>query len=627
MDHDLIRAIVIVVAAGIAAQWCAWRFRAPAIVLFSGAGLLLGPIAGVLHPSADFGPLYRPAIELGVAVILFEGGLNLRWHELAAAASSVRRLVFVGAPLAWVLGAATAYYVGGLSLPVAVVFGAIIVVTGPTVIMPLLRQARLRSRTAALLKWEGIVNDPIGALLAVLAYDYFLFSGEGAAGAEVAMRLVASVATALALGAGAAFVLAASFKRGWVPEFLKGPVMLGLVLVVFALANEVQESAGLLAVTIFGTALGNSRLPSLDELRRFKEYITVLLVASVFVLLTADLDPELLRALDWRAAALLAALVFVVRPLVVTLATLGVDIEWRERALIGWIAPRGIVAAAVAGAFAPGLVERGYAGAEELLPLTFALIFLTVVLHGFSIGWVARALGLAAARRNGLLIVGASPWSVDLTRVLKELEVPVRIADGSWHRLRPARHAGLPVYYGQVLSESAEHGLDVSEIGYVLAATDNDAYNALVCTRYAGELGRNRVYQLPMAAAEDDPKGILPSLRGTVVFGEAGVYENLLRRHFQGWRCQKTKLSQDFDFEDLKRTLDPEALFMMRLRPDASLVFATSSAPLEPETGDVVITFAPERSRERGNAPARNDAAAAQASAQAAASEGDADGQ
>ncbi|MCC7410679.1 MAG: sodium:proton antiporter [Gammaproteobacteria bacterium] len=598
MDHHVLQALVIVTAGGIAAQWLAWRLRMPAIVLLTATGLVLGPGFGVLEPSADFGALYRPAIELGVAIILFEGGMNLRWHELSSAASGVRRLVLLGVPISWCLGSAAAYFVGGLSAPVALTLGAIMVVTGPTVILPLLRHARLRQRTASLLKWEGIVNDPIGALLAVLVYDYFVFTGEGAAGAEVAGRLIASVSAALALGLGGGFALAASFRRGWVPEYLKGPVMLMLVLVVFALANAVQGSSGLLAVTICGMVLGNSRLPSIDELRRFKEYIAILLVASVFILLTADLEAATLRTLDWRAVALLSVVIFVVRPVSIVLATLGARMEWRERALIGWIAPRGIVAAAVAGAFAPALVERGYAGADQLVPLIFALIIATVVLHGFSIGWLARMLGLAAARANGIILLGASPWSIDLARLLSALELPVRVVDASWHRLRPARLAGLSVYYGQILSEGAEQALDTSDIGWLLAATDNDAFNALACTRFANELGRNRVYQLPMGA-EDDPKGYLPSLRGTIAFGEGGVYEELLRRHFQGWRCQKTRLTEDFSFADYRETLGPDAVILLALRRDGRIVFNTASTPLQAEAEDIVVSFAPERARRR----------------------------
>jgi len=586
---------VLVIGLGVAAQWLAWRFRVPAIVLFTAAGILAGPVLGVLDPAEDLGPLFEPIIKLGVAVILFEGGLNLRLHELRTAARGVARLVLLGVPIAWMLGAAAAYWIGGLSGPVALVLGAIIVVTGPTVIMPLLKQARLGQHTASLLKWEGIVNDPIGALLAVLVFEYFVLAGTGNAAGEVAARLAASLAAAGGLGAGLGAAVAWLYRHGHVPEYLKGPVMFTTVLVVFAAANAVQDEAGLLAVTVFGVILGNSRLPSIDELRRFKEYLTVLLVSSLFVLLTAELEADALASLDLRTALMLAAIVFVVRPLTVMLATLGAGLDWRERVFLGWIAPRGVVAAAVAGAFAPTLVELGHPGAEQLVPLVFALIIVTVVLHGFTIGWLARRLGLAAAKSNGVLIVGASPWSVDLARLLQSLDLPVRVVDASWHRLRPARLAGLPVYYGQVISESAEQALDLSGFGYLVAGTDNDAYNALVCTRFANELGRNRVFQLPIATGSDeDVKGVIPSLRGRQLAQE-WEYEEVLRKHFQGWRFQRTRLTEDFPLQDYLDGPGRDALLLMSVDEEGELAFATAARPLEPEPGETLIALAPAR--------------------------------
>ncbi|MEQ8662467.1 MAG: sodium:proton antiporter, partial [Gammaproteobacteria bacterium] len=480
MHAPLANVVAIVIVAGILAQWVAWRFRVPAIVLLTVTGFVLGPVTGLVVPAADLGQLLAPLVQLAVAVILFEGGLNLHFHELKHAGRGVVRLVSLALVLNFVLGAAGAYYVGGLSWPVALVFGAIIVVTGPTVILPLLRQARLRARPASLLKWEGIVNDPLGALLAVVVFKVFMLRADMRGNLELAAAVVLQLGLAAALGWAAGAALSACFRRGWVPEYLKGPGMLATVVGAFALGNLLLDEAGLLSVTVLGIALGNANLPSIEELRRFKENITVVLVSVLFIVLTADLDPALLRALDWQGALLVLLVIFVLRPLAVALATLGTDLSWQERVLVGWIAPRGIVAAAVAGAFSARMLDAGYPDAAKLLPLVFVLIVTTVVLHGFSLPWVARALGLASRRADGLVVVGASPWSIDLAARLKELEVPVLVVDASWHRLRPARLAGLPIHFGQVVSESAGQSLDLATIGYVLAATDNDAYNALV---------------------------------------------------------------------------------------------------------------------------------------------------
>ncbi|MBK9131468.1 MAG: sodium:proton antiporter [Gammaproteobacteria bacterium] len=409
MDRELVTAMVAIGALGIGAQWLAWRVRIPSIVLLMLAGLVIGPVTGFINPTRDFDGLVYPFVALSVAIILFEGGLNLRWHEYKEAGIDVIRLVTLGLLLSGILGSMAARYVGGLSWPVALLFGTISVVTGPTVVLPMLKQARLRRRSAALLKWEGIINDPLGALLTVLVFEYFSQSQHVTAVGDIFLNLGVALATALAAGFACAHLLKRAFHRGRVPEYLKAPVLLAAILILYVLLNAVQEEAGLLAVTITGFVLANVHLRNIEELQRFSNYLTLMLVSGVFILLSADISIDVLMRLDWSSAALIAMIVFVVRPIAVYVSTLGTGIDWRERVLAGWIAPRGIVAAVVAGIIGPRLVEASYAGADQLLPLVFALIMATVLFHGLSIGWLARRLDLASERSNGLLIVGASP--------------------------------------------------------------------------------------------------------------------------------------------------------------------------------------------------------------------------
>ncbi|HEC13637.1 MAG TPA: sodium:proton antiporter [Acidiferrobacteraceae bacterium] len=595
MELHLIHVLVLIAALGITAQWLAWRLNLPAIVLLLIAGLVAGPGLGWIEPSTDLGDLLPAVIQLGVAIILFDGGLNLKLHELKQAASGVRRLVFLGAPLAWVLGSSLAHYVGELSWPVSLLFGAITVVTGPTVIMPLLRQARLKQRPASFLKWEGIINDPIGALLAVIIYEYLVYAGQGPSLGLQLSELGLALVAATALGAGASFLLAHLFRQGHVPEFLKPPLILSTVIIVYVIANLFQDEAGLLATTVMGVVLGNSKLPSIDELRRFKESITILLVSGVFILLTADMDVTTIQQLDWHNGLLIAGIIFAARPITVFVSTLGTDMSWQERSLVAWIAPRGIVAAAVAGVFAPALVGLGYTDAQLLLPLVFSLIIATVFLHGFSIGIVARRLDLAASSRKGVLIVGASPWSTQLAKLLKDLGVGVLMVDSAWHRLRPARLDGIPVYFGEMLSESAEERLETNNMGYLLATTENDAYNALVCTRLAPELGRSRIFQLPMAAmAEEDPKSLARTLRGNIAFSEEADYQGLLRRHYQGWVLQKTSLTEAYNFDDYSKNSPDGAIAIFLMRGEGKeLLFHSAKNNWEPTAGDTLVAFVP----------------------------------
>ncbi|MDZ7642761.1 MAG: sodium:proton antiporter [Woeseiaceae bacterium] len=478
----------------------------PAIVLLAAFGLIAQTGLGLLDPSADFGVYLRPVVSLCVAIILFEGGLSLQLSELKEAATGVRRLVYLGVPLAWSTSSLCAHFIGGLSWPVSLVFGAIMVVTGPTVIMPLLRQAALNRRTASYLKWEGIVNDPIGALLAVLVFQFFIYQGSGRGWAEVLQGIGLAIACSLLLGGIGGWATARAFRKGWVPEYLKSPVLLGLVLVVYALSDMIQKEAGLLAVTIMGIVVGNMNLPGIGDMKRFKEYITIMLVSVVFVSLTADLDAGSLVNIGWNGVALVMAIMLLARPAAIMLATIGAGMNLNERLLLSWIAPRGIVAAATAGLMGPRLVDAGYA-AEFLLPLVFAIIFATVFCHGLTINWLSARLGLSSRHRDGVLIVGASPWTVALARVLRDMKVNVLLADTSWHNLREARLDGTPVFYGEILSEFAEESLELAHVRTVLAATRNDAYNALVCTALAPEIGQRNVLQLAMGGGdyEEDP--------------------------------------------------------------------------------------------------------------------------
>ena len=599
MEHQLLNVITLIVVLGVGAQWVAWRLRIPAIVLFSIAGIIAGPVLGAIHPSEDFGAVYKPVISLCVAVILFEGGLNLRIHEFREAASGMKRLVSVGAVLAFVLGSLAAHGIGDLSWPTSLLFGAITVVTGPTVIIPLLRQASLNRRSASYLKWEGIINDPIGALGAVLIFEFFVYAGAGDPMDAVLLGIGKAILASLVIGVGGAFALGRAFQRSMVPEYLMAPVTLGSVLLVFTLTDAIQKEAGLLSVTVMGMVLGNMQLPSLDEMRRFKEYITMLLVSSVFVMLTADLDPNVLNLLDWKTVALVVSMLVVVRPLAIFLTTLFTDMDWRDRVLVGWIAPRGIVAAAVAGVFGPQMVDAGYADAEVLVPVIFALVMVTVTVHGFTIGILSKRLGLSA-KPNGVLLVGASPWTTALAEALtKQLSLSVTLVDSSWHRLRDARLAGVNVLYGEILSEELQQSMELNGVSCMLAATSNDAYNALVCRNFIGHLDHDRVFQLPMYAADEGGKAkhkaVARPFTGVMAFADNAQYEELWRKHFQGWKFYKTKITEAYTYDDFLEDCPEDIIPIGVLREGGRLAFHSPKEAQKPKPGEQVFYYAPKK--------------------------------
>lgn len=591
MEH-LGLVIAIIGLIGIGAQWIAWRTGLPAIALMLLAGIVVGPVTGFVNPEEDFGHLLEPAISISVAVILFEGGLSLNFRELRRAEGAVHRLVFLGVPIGWTLGAIACYYLAGLVAPVAILFAGILVVTGPTVILPLLRQTSIAARPRAILKWEAIVNDPIGALCAVLTYEYLRQAQAGTSILQSVLLVLLASLIAGVIGYAVARALGWALPRGHIPEFLKAPVLLVTVIGTFVLSNSIQQETGLLAVTVMGIALANMRVASVRDILSFKENITVLLVSGVFVILSASLDLEVLRQFEWRFALFLFALLFMVRPGTVLLSLAFSRVPWRERIFLAWIAPRGIVAVAITGLFAYRLDNLGYGDGSILVALSFAVVATTIVAHGFTIGPLAKALGLNLAERPGMLIVGATSWGLAFADHVRRLGVPVVVSDTSWQRLAGARSRDIPTYHGEILAEATEEDLDFHQFSVLVAVTDNEAYNALVCSEFSPELGRDAVYQLGDAAG-DDPRSLPDAMRGRAIFSSGLGVEELRNRERAGWQFVSAKITQGQDLGLLRTQLSQDADMLLLIRRSGKLRFFSHASRPVAEQGDLVVAYAP----------------------------------
>ncbi|MGX7893914.1 cation:proton antiporter [Tsuneonella sp. HG222] len=592
---------------GIGAQWIAWRTGWPAIVLMLAAGFLAGPVLGVIDPKLAFGELLEPMVSIGVALILFEGGLSLDFRELRKYGDGVLRLVVLGVPLGWLFGALACYYVAGLVWPVAILFAGILVVTGPTVVIPLLRQSNVQPRPAAVLKWEAIVNDPFGALCAVIAYEYFRLSSEGQAVWVVAPKIAFAALAAGALGYAAARAIAFAFPRGYVPEYLKVPVLLVTVIGLFVVSNLIEHEAGLMAVTVMGIALANMHVTSLRAIHPFKQNVAVILVSGIFILLSASLDFAAIRQFEWRFGLFLLVLLFVVRPATILSALAFSKVPWNERLFLAWIAPRGIVLVAISGLFALRLVDLGYGDGTILIGLSFAVAVATIVAHGFTIDIVARWLGVKGETRPGLLIVGATAWSIALARQMHAIGTPVLLTDTSWSRLKPARQEDIPTFHGEILNEATEHNLDTAPFQVLIAATENEAYNTLVCSEFAPEIGTDAVYQL---GGDEDEEVTLPTgLRGRELFSTPGFgVSDLSRRQQEGWEFRRTRLSDKFVLADLKQALPEAATMLLIVRPGGQMRFFTHASAPEPQPGDTIISYAPPDKRAPQTVAARREA-------------------
>jgi len=596
-----ILAFALVGVLGVGAQWIAWRLRLPAIVLMLAAGLIVGPTLGVFDPARDIGSITSPLISMAVAVILFEGGLTLDFHKLGDAAKGVKRLVFIGAPLGWLASTLALHYGAGLGWETSAVFGGIMIVTGPTVIAPLLRQARLSRRPASLLQWEAIVNDPIGALAAVLAFEIVLVLNTAETAGSAVANLVIGIGAAAIIGYAAGFFIARAFKRGWVPEYMKVPVLFVAVIAVFAVSDTLLHESGLLAVTVMGLVIANSDLPSFEELRRFKEHATILLVSGVFILLAASLDFATLLQLNWRAGLFVALIVLLARPVTVLVSLIGSGLPWREQVLIALTGPRGVVLVAVAGLFGERLAANGIEDGAVVGPLAFVLVLVTVVLHGFTLAPLARLLGLAGANTPGVLLVGGSRFSTALAEALKSIDLPVLVSDTNHARLIRPRAAGLPTFYGDILGEAAEHNVELLSYATIIAATENDPYNTLVATDLAPEFGRDNVWQIAAAKAENK-RHALPTQLGGRPFGGQQTFAQLDEKMTKGWRVRVTKLSEEYRFADMRKDR-PDSIVLMLLRPDLTVRRPFEGELEDAAPGSRIVALAPPDAVNAGNRP------------------------
>lgn len=581
--------IALIGVLGIGAQWIAWRTGRPAIALMLIVGVIAGPILGLIRPEEDFGPLMEPIVKLAVAVILFEGGLSLNFRDLRHAGAGVLRLVVIGVPVGWGLGTAAAYYGAGLPLPVAALFGGILVVTGPTVIGPMLRTLRVGDRVRNILKWEGIINDPIGALLAVGIYAYISYTGPQVNFLNIGVEVIGATLIAALLGAALGFFLTWAFPRGYAPEYLKAPILLITVIFGFVAADLIMHETGLVTVTVMGVVMANRAIYSSHALHRFKEDLAVLLISGVFILLSATLDWETVSQFQVRFVAFLFLLLFIVRPLTVFASLMFSNVPWRERIFIGWIAPRGIVAVAITGLFAMRLVDYGVEDAEALVPLSFGVVIVTIFAHGFSAGWLARRLGIDEGKGEGLLFVGANRWTIALAEFFNAREIPVLVADSSAIALRGARRAQLETYRGDILDEVQEDDLSLGRFQHLIAATDNDSYNALVANDLGPEMGHEAITRI----GRDASVGALQK-RGRVLLESGRTIDGLLDRLLAGWAFSQTRITEKFSVDDYRENMKAgggESVAV--IKPDKRVLFFSMQARPVIDIGDQLVSFVP----------------------------------
>lgn len=590
MNQDLLTTLAGILVLGVGSQWLAWRLGVPSILLLLIAGMTVGPLTQLVEPDKLFGSLLLPVVSLSVGLILFEGGLTLKLRELRTVWGSVAGLLTVGVLITWVLGAMAAALILGLPKGTALLLGAILSVTGPTVIGPLLRHIRPTPQATAVAKWEGIVIDPIGATLALLVFEASesLHTADyGQATLSALSGLGLTVAIGAGLGTVAAWLLALCLRRFWIPDELHNPVALMAVIATFTLSNQLHEESGLLAVTVMGVILANQKLVPMQRLIEFKESLTVLLIACLFILLSSRVSLQDVVALGWRGPAFVGAMILIVRPVSVWCSTIGSGLTMAERIFLSWFAPRGIVAAAVASVFAIRLGEGG----DPMVPATFLVIFSTVACYGLTAGPLARWLGLSVIHPQNVLIGGANQFARAVAEVLKSAGFRAVLVDDQYERVRQARLMGLEVCHANLLSELVVDKVSFADLGRFLALTSNDEINSLSATRFREFFGRENVYQLPPlhgTRARDEQD--LRHLSGRLLFGSELTYDQLDAAIDAKAVMKVTHLSNEFTFEAFTERYGTLAkpLFVM---DGKRLIIHSVDRKFAPKPGQAIISL------------------------------------
>ncbi len=595
MEHHLgpLIAIVWAVGAGLLGQVLAHRWQVPSIVLLLFLGIALGPDGLDWVRPAELGDGLAILIKLAVSIILFEGALNLRLGDLKRTAGPVRNLVTIGVLVTWILTSLLAHFVAHLSWPVALTFGSLMTVTGPTVVHPLLKRIHVPRKIKAILEGEAILTDPIGAILAVSVLDLVMGMRDRSAGLETAVwgyggRILVGAAVGVVGGILLTLLMRA---RRFVPAELANLVALAGVWVTFGIAESLQSEAGLMSSVVLGLVLQRGAVPGERQLRRFKENLTVLSISVLFILLAANLRLEAVASEGLRGVATVLMMMLVVRPISVFLSTRGADLSGRERAFISWIGPRGIVAASVASLFALTMAEDGYAGGERLLALTFLAVAMTVTIQGLTAPLLARALGIHSMERRRAVVVGAGPLGRSIAGILKANQRPVVLIDRNPVFVEEARRAGFDVVLGNALDEDTLDQARTDEAETLVGVTSNSEVNVLAAQLARDLFGVGRAYPALDSPERGAGPRLLKSSGGNLAFGrpiDVAHWDRLADEHMRTEEWQVPAAWRATEAAGVPCPLD--ALPLVRLRDSSADVVHADQIW---QRGDRVIFLCP----------------------------------
>lgn len=510
-----------IIILGILAQWVAWKLKIPAILPLILIGLMVGPFAAY-YLSSDGTKWIQPIwdgqkglfpgeslfyfVSLAISVVLFEGGLTLRVKEIKNVGPVITKLITIGSIVTFFGASVAAHFIFFLTWEMSFLFSALIIVTGPTVITPILRNIPLKQDVSAVLKWEGILIDPIGALVAVLVFEFISVEGGGEFTKTAFVEFGKIVLFGTTFGFTFAHGLNFAINKRLIPHYLLNVFALASVLGVFVLSDNFAHESGLLAVVVMGMVLGNSNSPYLKELLYFKESLSVLLISILFILLAANINIEdLMLIYNWNTVILFLIVVFVLRPIGVFLSTYNSSLKLNEKLFISWVGPRGIVAAGIASLFGLKLAKEGVEGAEYITPLVFMIVLGTVMLNATTARFFAKISGVFLNKSSGILIVGASKTSRLIGNYLEKNGRHVVLIDNNQSNISKAKEMGLEAINSNIYSDSLADNIELSDVGYVIALTGNADINQFAINRFEKEFGENGAFRLITSEELNDP--------------------------------------------------------------------------------------------------------------------------
>jgi NhaP-type Na+/H+ or K+/H+ antiporter len=576
---------------GLGCQWLAWRLRLPAILFLLLAGLIVGPFMQWLNPDEILGNLLFPLVSLAVAVILFEGSLTLNFKEIRGVSGSVWSIVSIGAIISWAATSIATHYFLGFTWELSMLFGSLTVVTGPTVIVPLLRTVRPNSTLANILRWEGILIDPLGALFVVMVYE-FIVSHSAINSVEVFGTIIA---VGVMLGAASGYAVATIMRRSWLPEYLQPFAVLMVVLGVFSVSNHIESEAGLLTVTVMGMWLANAKDINIQQILHFKEHLTILLITGLFIFLAARISLDDFAALGSGALLLFVFMQLVSRPLSIFLSTFRSNLRLKDKLFLSWVAPRGIVAASISSLFAIKLTEYGIDEAILLVPMTFMVIIGTVVLQSATARPVALTLGVAEPAPRGFLLIGANRVAREIGQALSRYDRRVLMTDSNWEYISQVRMLGLDYYYGNPISSHADDNLNLIGIGQVVALTPDQHFNIMACMQFVDEFGEDKVHCLQKVKTNvngSEKHSVAQEYHGKLLMGGNVSYTQLASMLSRGAEVKHTKLSDNFTYQDyLAHHKGSSVVPLFHVEEKGKIQFCDDPEQFEPTTTSTVVSL------------------------------------